>query len=136
MEDLLNVTHVPNSLKLIELCAEPDSRLTETALTMGIQAERWTKDDFDLSTDIGYLRASRRLIEVRPNKLWLSPPCAPFTTLQFMRPAKDLELKQKHGKKIWKNCMKLAILQIKLGGDAYVEQPFRCGTWRLDDPKQ
>ena len=52
-----------------------------------------------------------------------------------MRPAKDLKLKQEYGKKIWVNCMKLAILQIKLGGDVYVEQPYRCGTWRLNDKK-
>ena len=98
-EDLPHLTQVPvSNLKLIEVCAEPDSRLTETALRKGMSAERWTRDDFDLSTQVGYLRASRRLLEDRPDKLWLSPPCSPFTQLQFIRPAKDL----KHKTGVWK----------------------------------
>ena len=45
----------------------------------------------------------------------------------------DLAEKRKVSLRQWQNCIKLAWLQIELGGTFYIEQPQTCGTWELKD---
>ena len=73
--------------------------MTHTAQRAGLKAERWTNDDFDLETEDGYQAAERRLRELRPRRLWLSPECGPFPQMQNINqrsPAQMLRLAQKN----------------------------------------
>ena len=69
-------------MDLIEVFCEPTSQLTTSAQGAGLKAERWTKEDFDLSQPAGCQAAMQRLRELRPQRLWLSPPCGPFSVMQ------------------------------------------------------
>ena len=60
-------------LDLLEVFCSPTSTMTQTANNSGLKAERWTKDDFDLSRPSGYIQVARRLKELMPKRLWMSP---------------------------------------------------------------
>ena len=107
--------------------------LTKQARSQGHTCERWNKSNYDLSTEVGFQQARRRLIELRPHKLWVSPECAPFSRMQNLHPSRNLDEKQALGKRVWKNCMRLCLAQQQLGGQFYIEQPWTCGTWKLTD---
>ena len=59
-------------MDLLEVFCEPTSQLTTSAQGAGLKAERWTKEDFDLSQPAGCQAAMQRLRELRPKRLW--PP--------------------------------------------------------------
>ena len=48
---------------------------------------------------------------------------------------KNLLQKRELGFRMWQSCIRLAWLQVELGGSFYIEQPQRCMTWRLQDKK-
>ena len=56
--------------------------LTNTAQSHGLKAERWTKEDFDLSRPSGCQLAMDRLRHLKPKRLWLSPECGPYSIMQ------------------------------------------------------
>ena len=123
---------------LVEAFCSPDSMLTKVALASGLSAERWTHQDYDLSTEEGYLQAEQRLRQLRPKRLWLSPECGPFSQMQNVNQRTpeqiaDLIKKRQLGFKQWRNCIRLAWVQIELGGYFYIEQPQNCTTWKFED---
>ena len=126
------------STDLVEVFCSPNSNLTKTAQDSGMRVERWTKGDFDLATDAGYQSAATRLGYLRPKGLWFSPECGPSSIMQNANqrtPAQvaDLAEKRKVALRQWQTCIKLAWLQIELGGTFYIEQPQTCGTWKRKD---
>ena len=46
-------------LDLLEVFCSPTSMMTKTAKESGLKAERWTKENFDLSRPSGYVQAAR-----------------------------------------------------------------------------
>ena len=115
MMDIAMLLDHRGKIDLVETFCPHDSMLTKVALLSGMTAERWMIDDFDLSTESGFAEAAQRLRSIRPKRLWLSP---------------------EHGTIVsdhWHNCMRLAWLQLELGGYYYIEQPQKCVTWNLRD---
>ena len=63
MTDLaLTLNHLGH-LDLIEAFCSHDSMMAKTAQLAGLTTERWTIDDYDLSTEDGYRQAEERLRE-------------------------------------------------------------------------
>ena len=65
----------------------------------GLKSERWTKENFDLSKPSGCKLAMDRLRELRPKRLWLSPECGPYSTMQNANqrtPQQREDLRQKN----------------------------------------
>ena len=125
-------------MDLVEAFCSPNSMMTQPAQRAGLNAERWTKDDFDLETEEGHHAAEQRLRELRPRRLWLSPECGPFSQMQNINqrsPEQMLRLAQKRARGViqWQNCLRLAWVQLELGGYFYIEQPQTCRTWSLQD---
>ena len=89
--------------------------MTKVARQVGLTSERWLTEDYNLSTESGFRRAERRLRIVQPRRLWLMPECG------------------RNNLKQWHNCIRLAWLQLELGGYFYIEQPQTCYTWKLKD---
>ena len=77
---LLN--HGGGNKDFVDIFCSHESMLTKVAQQAGLKSERWTIDDFDLSTEEGFLRAEKRLRQLQPRRLWLSPECGPFSQLQ------------------------------------------------------
>ena len=127
-------------IDLIEVFCSPTSQLTTTAHHAGLDTGRWTIEDFDLSRPSGCEQAMNRLRQIRPKRLWLSPECGPYSSMQnanqntpqqigHSRKKRELAFRQ------WQSCIRLAWLQLELGGTFYIEQPLRCMSWKLQDPK-
>ena len=130
--------HHQSGTDLVEAFCSNDSMMTKIAQQSGMTAERWTVNDYDLSTESGYAEAEARLRELRPRRLWLSPECGPFSQMQNTNqrtPEQVARLieKRKRGFKQWRNCIRLAWVQLELGGYFYIEQPQNCMTWKLED---
>ena len=132
------LTHSSDGADLIEAFCSHNSMLTKVARQAGLKCERWTVDDFDLATEEGYDQAEARLRELKPRRIWLSPECGPFSQLQNANQrteeqVKNLQRKRKEGLKQWHSCMRLAWVQLELGGYFYIEQPQTCSTWQIND---
>ncbi len=130
--------HTDGQMDLAEALCSPTSMLTQTAQNAGLAAERWTNDDFDLSTTEGHWQAAIRLKVKKPMGLWLSPECGPWSTMQNANQrtpeqVENLEEKRRLALYQWESCIRLASLQHELGGKLYIEQPQTCMTWRLED---
>ena len=126
---------------LVEVFCSPTSRLTQTAQGAKLKAERWTINDFDLSKPSGCKQAMERLRQLKPKRLWLSPECGPYSTMQNANQntpeqVDDLRKKRELAFRQWQSCIILACRQVELGGTFYIEQPQRCMSWRLKYPKQ
>ena len=129
-----------DQMDLVEVFCSPTSSLTKAAQSHGLKAERWTKEDFDLSRPSGCQLAMDRLRQLRPKRLWLSPECGPYSIMQNAnqkspQQAENLRKKRELAFRQWQSCIRLAWLQVELGGTFYIEQPQRCMSWQLKDQK-
>ena len=127
-------------MDLVEVFCSPNSQLTTSAQGAGLKAERWTKEDFDLSKPSGCQAAMQRLRELRPKRLWLSPECGPYSVVQHANQrtpeqVEPLRKKRELAFRMWQSCIRLTWLQVELGGSFYREQPQRCMSWRLQGSK-
>lgn len=82
LTDIAMLLYHHGDTDLAEAFCFPDSMLTNVALASGLSAERWTHQDYDLSTGDGCFQAEQRLRQLRPQRLWLSPECGPFSQMQ------------------------------------------------------
>ena len=64
---------VGTQLDLLEIYAYPDSRLTEAINEMGGHAQRFTRQDGDLSTPAGQRRLYELLQRTQPKHIWMAP---------------------------------------------------------------
>ncbi len=115
MTDIAMLLNYHGDIDLVETSCSYDSLLTKVAQLHGMTTERWKIDDYDLSTESGLAKAEQRLRSIRPRRLWLSPEHGPVVPEQ------------------WRSCMRLAWVQLELGGYFYIEQPQTCVTWNLKD---
>ena len=128
---------------LVGAFCSPTSQLTATAHDAGLNTERWTSEDFDLSRPSGCEQTMSRLRQIRPNRLWLSPERGPYSSMQNAnqntppqkKQIEDLKKKRELAFRQWQSCIRLAWLQMELGGTFYIEQPLRCMSWKLKDQK-
>ena len=139
MKDIAMLLSDQQNTDLVEAFCSNDSMLTKVAQNAGLTAERWTKDDYDLSTESGYAQAEERLRCIKPRRLWMSPECGPFSQMQNINQktpeqVEALKEKRKLGLKQWRNCIRLAWVQLELGGYFYIEQPQTCMTWKIEEP--
>ena len=82
MTDIATLLSHHTNMDLAEAFCSHDSMMTKIAQQSGMTAERWTINDYDLSTESGFAAAEARLRELRPRRLWLSPECGPFSQMQ------------------------------------------------------
>jgi len=122
-------------------CCSENSMLCFCAEKAGLTSERWTKETFDLSTHQGAHYAEARFRSLRPKRLWLSPPCGPFSAMRRINPRNPAQMQRLNSKRriayfIWTTCIHLTWTQLELGGKFYLEQPHTSDTWRFQDIHQ
>ena len=109
MTDIACALNHRGKTDLIEAFCSKDSMLTNVARQNGMKAERWTIDDYDLSSEAGYQLAEQRLRQLRPKRIWLSPECGPFSQMQNTNQRTPDQIanlieKRKQGFKQWKTA--------------------------------
>ena len=104
-------------MDLLEVCCPWDSPLSAAVIRAGGRAFRMgIHNGYDLSTKAGLAKAVRKLKELRPRYLDVSPPCFPWSTATngaLGNPAMLAKLHQnrQHGRKVLKGCAKLIEIQ-------------------------
>jgi hypothetical protein len=123
----------------MEVCCPPDSRLTQTFLDHGRSAMRIGLPAFDLSTNKGSEELNGMIKKHRPRLLWISLPCGPYSPIQTLfnedspeKLAKSLDRKRK-SRKLIRNGIRAACLQLDLGGEVGWEWPSNNGGWHIHD---
>ena len=124
---------------LLEVCCAPQSGLTEKIQQLGHVAYRiGLQNNMDLTTEVGYQRASDFGHSVKPNWMWFSVPCGPNSPIQNLNQRTEqqmhtLQKKRKKNKRIINNCIRLAREQIARGGHIGWEWPRENMGW--SDPQ-
>ena len=76
-DELKESFHGPR-IDLLEVYAQPNSRLAEEVVKQGGKAERFTREHGDLSIFAGQLELLRMVTRLRPKHVWVAPECAPW----------------------------------------------------------
>lgn len=78
-------------LNLLEVYAYPNSRLTEVAQKNGLHARRITREDFDLGTYEGKAQLLALILRERPEHIWMSPECGPWSSWNRFNAQRSLQ---------------------------------------------
>ena len=128
-----------SQLDLLEVYAYPNSKLTETAKKCGLRAERFTKEDGDLSTDEGRNSLLTIILLRRPKHVWLSPECKPWSAWNQFNSQRSLwgyqqvSRQQEDSRVHLRLCNLVFKLQQADERHTHMESPWTAKTW--DQPE-
>ena len=124
-----------SKLDLLEVYAYPKSNLTEVARQCGLKAERFTKEDGDLSTKAGRRNLLVTSLLRKPSHVWLSPECRPCCAWNrfnaqrspagFVKVQQDRQESRAH----LKLCNLVYKIQAGEGRHTHFESPWSAETW-------
>ena len=143
-EQVEDVNHLYEELQadgskvyLMELCCPPDSRLAQTFIQRKKDAIRVGLPAIDVSTKKGIQEVESMLEKWRPELLWISLPCGPYSPIQTLfnestPEKKEKSMARKHqAKRLIHHGVRAARFQLSLGGDIAWEWPRDNGGWNL-----
>ena len=129
-----------NRTCLMECACEPDSLLTSAAQAQQKDESAASRcslyNGCDLSTDAGVRLIMKQMDLERPQHVWLSPPCGPFSPLQRTNQRtpeqiQDLKLKRQHAIRIYVGASCIMHYAIQRGIHVTLELAERSDAWRL-----
>ena len=126
-------------LRLLEVCCSPDSVLTRTCETKfgaGSALRVSHLNGGDIETNEGRKHVKHLISEHRPQVVWLSPECGPYSPMQHLnmkteKQRKDLQEKRAHAKLQYEGACELAMYTMSLGLDFVIELSERCEAWKM-----
>ena len=123
-------------LDLLEVYAQPNSRLAEEVIRQGGKAIRFTFEHGDLSTFHGQMELLRMLIRYRPKHVWVAPECAPwcswnrFNAKRSVQAFDHVQNMQEQSKEHLQLCAFICKIQIEGGRHFSMENPGSSGAWQ------
>ena len=133
-KELENMDESPG-IDLLEVYAQPNSRLAEETIKHGGIARRFTREHGDLSTYHGQLELLRMVCKHRPKRIWVAPECAPwcswnrFNAGRSLRSFQNVQTMQEQSKEHLKLCTFLCKIQVENGRHFTMENPGSSGMW-------
>ena len=127
-------------LELMEIACEPDSLLASAVQARTGRSDAACRSSLwcghDLATSAGLSRVLEQIRVLRPKRVWVSPPCDPYSPLQNFNqrtPAQVQDLKHKRAtaQRIYESTLEIVKVCLQLGIHATVELAERCEAWRL-----
>ena len=124
-------------LCLLEVFCGPNSQLTRQAIAAGLKAERFGLDQGDLSTQEGRIRLFQLLCSSKPEHLWFSPECRPWSAWSAFNSCQSLEAWDRTYQDRLKGLEQVALglvlfrFQSALNRHFHWEQPSRSMMFRL-----
>lgn len=126
-------------LRLLEVCCSPDSVLTSTCETKfgaGSALRVSHLNGGDIETNEGRKHVKHLISEHRPQVVWFSPECGPYSPMQHLnmkteKQRKDLQEKRAHAKLQYEGACELAMYTMSLGLDFVIELSERCEAWKM-----
>ena len=129
-----------NRLELMEIACEPDSLLASAVQARTGRSDAACRSSLwcghDLATSAGLSRVLEQIRALKPKRVWVSPPCGPYSPLQNVNqrtPAQVQDLKQKRAtaQRIYESTLEIVKICLQLGIHVTVELAERCEAWRL-----
>eukprot|EP00435_Cladocopium_sp_Y103_P005105 s4875_g1.t1 len=139
MTKALDEIQPKGSIDLLEVYAEPDSRLAQAVRDLGGKSMRFTREDGDLSTLSGQCKLLRWVLEYKPKHLWLAPECLPWCAWSRFNQNRSLSSwleihgKQEESRVHLKFCSLLMKIQRDQGRHTHMENPDASQAW--DQPE-
>ena len=127
-------------LEFMEVACEPNSLLTKTFQDRNGRSDAACRSSLwcghDLSTKEGLLLVLEQIHTMRPKRVWISPPCGPYSPLQNINqrsPSQVRELKAKRvvACRIYDSTLEIVKTCLQLGIHVAVELAEKCEAWRL-----
>ena len=118
-----------HQLDVLEIYANPDSRLTETVNQLGGRAQRFTAADGDLATSEGQRALWDLLQRTQPRHVWASPDCRVWSTWTRLNAARSprfcqqMHASRKQDLVHWSLCHKICQWQKQNQRDFHLELP-------------
>ena len=123
-------------IDLLEVYAQPTSRLAEEVTRQGGRAERFTREHGDLSTFQGQVQLLEMIFRLRPKQIWVAPECHPWcawnrfnasrSTIQYDRIQQSRELSKIH----MNLCALICKIQVQNGRHFTLENPGTSDLWK------
>ena len=138
--DALSQLYQNNRPLLFEVACSPNSILTSTVQRMTGNPESARRlsffNGFDLSSGTGVRQVLREVTRHRPEHVWLSLECGPFSRIQHLnrrteQQRKELELKRTEALKQYVGGLVVYLECHRLGISATWEWSETCEAWRL-----
>ena len=82
-------------IDLLEVYAQPNSRLSEEVRKQGGKSERFTKEHGDLTTFHGQVQLLEMIFRLRPKHVWVAPECFPWCAWNRFNAGKSMMLYEK-----------------------------------------
>ena len=127
-------------VELMEIACEPDSLLTNAVQARTGRSDAACRSSLwcghDLATTTGLSRVLEQIYVLQPKRVWVSPPCGPYSPLQNVNqrsPAqiRDLKAKRATAQRIYDSTLEIVKVCLQLGIHVTVELAERCEAWRL-----
>ena len=116
---------------VLEVYCEPLSQITHQARALGLRAERFTREDGDLSTTVGQKCLLEMVDQLRPREIWVAPECRYWGNFSRLNSSRSPELAAKiaDGRDKQRThlrlCNTLFLHQMAVGGHFHLERPIR-----------
>ena len=142
LRDELKESFHGSRIDLLEVYAQPNSRLAEEVVKQGGKAERFTREHGDLSTFAGQLELLRMVTRLRPKHVWAAPECAPwcsrnrFNALRSTQAFDRIDHAQEQSREHLKLCAFICKLQIEGGRHFTMENPGTSSMWFQPEVKE
>ena len=127
-------------VEFMEIACEPDSLLTSAVQARTGRSDAACRSSLwrghDLATTTGLSQVLEQIYALQPKRVWVSPPCGPYSPLQNVNqrsPAQIRELKAKRAtaQRIYDSTLEIVKVCLQLGIHVTVDLAERCEAWRL-----
>ena len=134
-----NDTSCQKSIDLLEVYAQPDSRLSSEVHRQGGSSRRFTFEDGNLSTFDGQVQLLRTIYKYSPRNIWLAPECAPwcawnrFNMSRGQKSHLHVLRSQEESRTHLRLCALIVKIQLEQGRHVHIENPATSSIW--DQPE-
>ena len=122
-------------ITLLEVYAETNSRLSEMVIKLGGKAERFTKEDGDLSTVEGQRKLLQLIHRIKPEHIWMAPECGPWGSWSRFNANRSLvgyhkvQKSREESIKHLKLCNVVMKTQVSESRHFHLENPLHSELW-------
>ena len=122
-------------IKLLEVYADPNSRLREMVVKLGGKAERFTKEDGDLSTVEGQRKLLQLIHRIKPDHVWMAPECGPWSSWSRFNANRSIigyqkiQRSREESIKHLKLCNVVMKMQVSESRHFHMENPVHSEIW-------
>jgi len=124
-------------VQVMEVLGSPNSELTKQVNQLGYRAVRYGYQEGDVATKEGRKGLFQKVISCRPQHLWYSPTCGPWSSWSQLNESRSLESFQKIQQQRDDNLYQLALglvlyrHQVSCGRHMHWEQPAKSIMLRI-----